>query len=33
MEYMLVKEPSDTEWQRLVMGSIEGFEYVYLNPL
>lgn len=28
MEYMLVKEPSDTEWQRLVMGSIEGFEYV-----
>lgn len=33
MEYMLVKDPSDTEWQRLVMGSIEGFEYVYLIPV
>lgn len=28
VEHMLVKEPSDTEWQPLVMGSIEGFEYV-----
>lgn len=27
VEHMLVKEPSETEWQKLVMGSIEGFEY------
>lgn len=29
MEYMLVKEPSDVEWKKLAMGSIEGFEYVH----
>ena len=28
VEHMLVKEQSATEWQPLVMGSIEGFEYV-----
>lgn len=28
VEHMLVKEPSDAEWQKLVVGSIEGFEYV-----
>ena len=27
VEHMLVKERSDSEWQPLVMGSIEGFEY------
>lgn len=27
VEHMLVKEPSETEWQKLVMGCIEGFEY------
>lgn len=27
MEHMLVKEQSDAEWQPLLMGSIEGFEY------
>lgn len=29
VEYMLVKEPSDVEWKKLAMGSIEGFEYVH----
>lgn len=28
-EYMLVKEPSDTEWKKLAMGSIKGFEYTH----
>lgn len=28
VEHMLVKEQSATEWQPLVMGGIEGFEYV-----
>lgn len=27
VEHMLVKEQSATEWQPLVMGGIEGFEY------